>query len=51
MDDWVTSGDFDRLLLDTVGPTYPPHEHEAFLAHFRGLLNLWARDHTSIQRP
>ncbi len=43
--DWVTSADFDRLLLDTVRATYPPHEHEAFLAHFRGLLDLWARDH------
>jgi hypothetical protein len=45
--DWVTSADFDRLLLDTVRATYPPHEHEQFLGHFRGLLDLWARDHTS----
>jgi hypothetical protein len=42
--DWVTSDDFDRVLVDTVRATYPPHEHEQFLAHFRGLLDLWARD-------
>ena len=42
--DWVTSPEFDRMLLDTVRATYPPHEHERFLAHFRGLLDLWVRD-------
>jgi len=40
--DWVTSADFDRLLRDTVAATYPAHEQEQFLAHFRGLLGLWA---------
>lgn len=40
--DWVTSPDFDRLLHETVVATYPAHEHEQFLAHFRGLLGLWA---------
>ncbi len=40
--DWVTSDEFDRLLRDTVGATYPAHEQEQFLAHFRGLLGLWA---------
>ena len=29
--------DFDRLLRETVQATYPAHEHEQFLAHFRGL--------------
>ena len=42
--DWVTSPDFELLLLETVLSTYPPHEQEQFLAHFRGLLDLWARD-------
>jgi hypothetical protein len=42
--DWVSGPDFDRLLVDTVVATYPPHEHEQFLAHFRGLLGLWVRD-------
>jgi hypothetical protein len=44
--EWVTSDEFDRLLRDTVQATYPPHEHEEFLAHFRGLLGLWVRDNT-----
>jgi hypothetical protein len=42
--DWVSSEDFDRLLVDTVTATYPAHEHERFLAHFRGLVGLWVRD-------
>jgi hypothetical protein len=42
--DWVTGPDFDSLLVDTVHATYPPHEHDQFLAHFRGLLALWATD-------
>jgi hypothetical protein len=42
--DWMTSPEFDRMLLDTVRASYPPHEQDAFLAHFRGLLDLWARD-------
>ena len=44
--DWVTSDDFDRLLRDTVAATYPPHEHDEFLAHFRGLIGLWAEQNT-----
>ena len=40
--DWVRSGEFDRLLVDTVRATYPPHEHEQFLGHFRGLTKAWA---------
>ena len=43
--DWVVSDDFDRLLRETVQATYPPHEQEQFLAHFRGLLGAWASDH------
>ncbi len=42
--DWVTSDDFDRLLRDTVAATYPPHEHEQFFDHFRGLIDLWVTD-------
>ena len=42
--DWVTSDEFDRMLRDTVAATYPPHEHEQFLAHFRGLVGMWASD-------
>jgi hypothetical protein len=42
--EWVASPDFDRLLVETVVTTYPPHEHERFLGHFRGLVGLWVRD-------
>jgi hypothetical protein len=42
--DWVASADFDRLLIDTVRSTYPPHEQERFAAHFRGLIGQWARE-------
>jgi hypothetical protein len=42
--DWVRSPEFDTLLVDTVKATYPPEEHERFVAHFRGLLGAWVRD-------
>ena len=46
--EWVTGDDFDRLLRDTVAATYPPHEQEEFLAHFRGLVGLWASEQTGV---
>jgi hypothetical protein len=42
--EWVASEDFDRILRDTVAATYPPHEQEEFLAHFRGFIGLWLSD-------
>jgi hypothetical protein len=42
--DWVSSPDFDRLLIDTVRSTYPPHEQERFAAHLRGLIGQWVRE-------
>jgi hypothetical protein len=42
--DWFTSQDFDDLLVRTVVSTFPPHEHEHFVAHYRGLLAAWATD-------
>ena len=47
MHDWVASPEFDRLLVETVQATYPPHEHERFLAHFRGLVGMWVADSAS----
>jgi hypothetical protein len=41
---WTSGAAFDRLLVDTVRSTYPAHEHEQFIAHFRGLVGLWTRD-------
>jgi hypothetical protein len=42
--EYVESPDFDRLLVETVQTTFPEHEHEHFVAHYRGLLEAWARD-------
>jgi hypothetical protein len=42
--DWVSSAEFDALLVDTVRATYPAREHEQFLAHFRGLVGAWIND-------
>jgi hypothetical protein len=47
--EWVESTDFDRLLVDTVISTYPAHEQEMFLGHFRGLLQLWAHDQRVVE--
>jgi hypothetical protein len=41
---WVESQEFDRIIVDTVRNTFPEHEHEQFIAHFRGLLAAWAHD-------
>jgi hypothetical protein len=45
--EWVASGDFDRILRETVTKTYPPHEYDQFLAHFRGLIQLWLEDNAA----
>ncbi|MGH3026551.1 MAG: hypothetical protein ACRDLR_08910, partial [Gaiellaceae bacterium] len=42
--EWIEGPDFDRLLVDTVRSTFPAHEHEHFVDHYRGLLGAWARD-------
>ena len=44
MVEYVRSADFDRLLVETVRATFPPHEHDHFVAHYRGLLGAWAAD-------
>lgn len=35
------SQEFDQILLQTVQSTFPAHEHEKFIAHYRGLLRHW----------
>jgi hypothetical protein len=42
--EWIRSADFDRLLVETVQTTFPSHEHDQFIAHYRGLLAAWADD-------
>jgi hypothetical protein len=45
--EWVQSPEFDTLLVDTVRSTYPPHELDRFLGHFRGLVGLWVKDESA----
>jgi hypothetical protein len=45
--DWVSGPAFDQLIIDTVTATYPEHERDRFIAHFRGLTGLWARDESA----
>ncbi len=45
--DWVAGADFDRLLIQTVRSVYPANEHDQFIAHLRGLLDMWARDEST----
>ncbi|NNG20676.1 hypothetical protein HJ590_14140 [Naumannella sp. ID2617S] len=42
--DWFASPGFDRILVDTVRSTYPEHEWDRFLDHFRGLVSAWVHD-------
>jgi len=42
---WVDSPGFDALLVETVRSLYPAHEHDAFIAHFRGLIGQWVTEH------
>ncbi len=40
----LRSAAFDDLLVTTVRSTFPPHEHEATVAHYRGLVSAWVGD-------
>jgi hypothetical protein len=44
MVEFIESPAFDEILVSTVKSTFPEHEHEHFVAHFRGLLAAWAED-------
>jgi hypothetical protein len=45
--EYFAGSQFDALLVDTVRSTFPAHEHEQFIAHYRGLLRLWAEDESA----
>ena len=42
--DYFGSAEFDRLLVETGTSTFPAHEHEQVVAHYRGLLGAWVAD-------
>jgi len=48
--DWAAGPGFDRLLVQTVQSAYPAHEHDAFIAHLRGLVGLWVADENARLR-
>ena len=39
--DLVGSADFDEILVNTVRSTFPEHEHDHFIAHYRGIMQHW----------
>jgi hypothetical protein len=44
--DYFGGPEFDALLVETVGATFPAHEHEAMVARHRGLVGAWVKDQT-----
>jgi hypothetical protein len=42
--EYVESAEFNDLLVAIIQRAFPPHEHEQFVAHYRGLLAAWAND-------
>jgi hypothetical protein len=42
--EWFTGPEMDAVIVDTVRATFPPHEHDHFIEHYRGLVALWCRD-------
>jgi hypothetical protein len=42
--EWFSGPEMDTVIVDTVRATFPPHEHDHFIAHYRGLIALWCRD-------
>lgn len=49
--EWIGSSDFDNLLVATIAATYPEHEREQFLGHFRGLVGMWHDDAAGGSSP
>ena len=42
--DYLAGPDFDRLLVESVGAVFPPHEQEAMVARHRGLVGKWTKE-------
>src|SRR4029453_13252977 len=45
MAEYVESPEFDAHLVRTIQQAFPPHEHDQFIAHYRGLLGARVDDH------
>jgi hypothetical protein len=44
MVEYISGSQFDDHLVATIVDAFPPHEHEQFIARYRGLLGAWASD-------
>jgi hypothetical protein len=47
---YIASPQFDAHLVETIRRAFPPHEHEQFVAHYRGLLGAWVNDQQAAVR-
>ena len=45
--EYFSSPEFDDLLVEAVRDTFPAHEHDQFVAHFRGILEHWVESERS----
>ena len=45
--EYFAGPEFDHALVDTVRTTFPVHEHDHFIAHYRGLLGAWVSDESA----
>jgi hypothetical protein len=50
MIDYIESQQFDDHLVHTVRSAFPAHEHEQFIARYRGLISAWASDQRAPQQ-
>lgn len=44
----VQSQEFDDIIVHTVQNQFPKHEHDQFVAHYRGLLGHWAQSEEAV---
>jgi len=44
--EYFSGGEFDELLVRTVRDTFPAHEHDKFIPHYRGLIAAWVEDNS-----
>ena len=46
----VESKEFDQMIVDTISSAFPAREHDQFIAHYRGLVDAWAREQSDASR-
>jgi hypothetical protein len=47
--DYFADGEFDQVLVAAVRSTFPAHEQEQFIEHYRGLLASWVADQMAVR--